>query len=523
MKQRLKYYLIPSIADIIFFSLLLALALLTPSKLLMDCDTGYHIRIGESILDTLSIPEYDLFSSTTPRLRYINFEWLSQAFMAFVHRISGLTGIVVFFSFLISFTYYLLFKILRKEKGNIAAVILITLLVITASSIHWLARPHIFSMIVLIIWYYILDLYQYKGKNHLYILPFIMLVWVNLHGAFLLGLILCGIYSLGNLIHFLLEKGPAKYTYKDKSKKLLLILLLSFFISFLNPNGIEGLIHPFLAILDKFMVNYIGEFASPDFHDPRLIPFEIFLLFMIIIFSFSKIRLNTIEILLMIVFTHFALYSARNVPLFAIIMAPVLLRHSEYILTEYHGKFIGFLKTRDKNISEIDMSTRGCFWLFLPFIPVIAVALGGTMEYQFDKKIKPVAAVEFLKKEDIKGRMFNEYEFGDYIIYSAYPQYRVFIDGRADMYGSEWLKEYCRIITLSPGWEKKLEKYNVNFIIFNTDSVLSEFLLISSEWHLIYSDKVANIFVKNTPENKYLIEKYKNITPAVIEDKYDKL
>ena len=188
----------------------MTLALLTPSKLLSDCDTGFHIKYGEFILNTFSIPKHDLFSSITPPIHYIDFEWLSQVIMAFVHRVSGLTGIVIFFSFLIAFVYYLLFKILRKEKGNIVVAVFITLLVMAASSIHWLARPHIFSMLVLIIWYYILDLYQYKGKNYLYLLPLMMFIWVNLHGAFLLGLILCGIYFLGQPCSGLFRKRIGK-------------------------------------------------------------------------------------------------------------------------------------------------------------------------------------------------------------------------------------------------------------------------------------------------------------------------
>ena len=141
---------------------------------------------------------------------------------------------------------------------------------------------------------------------------------------------------------------------------------------------------------------------------------------------------------------------------------------------DHQGKFIDFLQARDKNISEIDLSTKGYLWLLLPVIPVLIIAMSGLLNYHFDEKIKPVAAVEFLKKEHIKGRMFNEYEFGDYIIYSAYPQYRVFIDGRADMYGPEWFKEYYRISKIRPGWEKRLEKYHINFIIYNTDSMISQ-------------------------------------------------
>ncbi len=115
--------------------------------------------------------------------------------------------------------------------------------------------------------------------------------------------------------------------------------------------------------------------------------------------------------------------------------------------------------------------------------------------------------------------MFNNDEFGDYIIYSAYPQYRVFIDGRIGAaYDSERLKEYAKVIFFEPGWEKVIEKYAINWIIFDSNSILSRFLVEKKEWKLIYSDKVANIFVQSIPENQDLIKRYPNVEPVMVED-----
>jgi hypothetical protein len=145
----------------------------------------------------------------------------------------------------------------------------------------------------------------------------------------------------------------------------------------------------------------------------------------------------------------------------------------------------------------------------------------GTVEFKFDEKIKPVAAVEFLKKEKISGHMFNNDEFGDYIIYSAYPHYKVYIDGRLDMYGEKNVKEYRKVVNFEQGWEKILDKYNISWIIYDADSAISRFLFIHKDWKLIYADKVANIFVKNIAANQYLIDKYRTVKPVVIEDKED--
>ena len=108
--KKILSFLIPSIADIIFLSLFLFLSFSAGKGLLNDVDTGYHIRAGEYIIDTLSIPKQDIFSFLTPPLPWTAHEWLSEVIMAIVHRAFGLTGVVIFFSLIISLVYYLMFK-----------------------------------------------------------------------------------------------------------------------------------------------------------------------------------------------------------------------------------------------------------------------------------------------------------------------------------------------------------------------------------------------------------------------------
>jgi hypothetical protein len=110
--------------------------------------------------------------------------------------------------------------------------------------------------------------------------------------------------------------------------------------------------------------------------------------------------------------------------------------------------------------------------------------------------------------------MFNNQEFGDYIIFAAWPQYKVFIDSRADMYRSTWLKEYARIANLEFGWQEGLSKLGVTWVIFNAGSKLSARLLERDDWQMIFADRVANIFVKKTPQNEAVIRKYPKVTPV---------
>jgi hypothetical protein len=122
-----------------------------------------------------------------------------------------------------------------------------------------------------------------------------------------------------------------------------------------------------------------------------------------------------------------------------------------------------------------------------------------------------VEAVDFLKKVSLKGNMFNDDEFGNYIIYSAYPQYRVFIDSRVDMYGVDHFENYLTMVYFKPGWEKVIEKYRISWMILDSDSILSRCLKESKDWKLIYSDKVAMIRMRNTSEYQDILRDRGNV------------
>jgi hypothetical protein len=514
MKKKLNY-IVPSIGDVLLVALFLAMSFSPKFVLLGDADTGWHIRIGEFILDNFFIPDHDIFSYVTPPLPWTTAEWLSEVIMAVLHGAFGLNGVVIFFAFLISLIYYLLFRMIRRYKGNILIDIFIILIVIVSSMLHWLARPHIISAVLFLISYYILDNFQdNNNKNYLYLLPPIMLCWVNLHGAFISGFILIGIYLISNSIIFFISNGTKKEESKKKTKILSLIALLCILISFLNPHGYNIFVYPFKVLSNQYLMDHIIEFLSPNFHEFSVIPFRYLLLLVITIIAITRNELKFTELFLILLFTNMALYSARYILLFSVVVAPILSRHCKLLFKQLKGKAINWLQKKSEEIAAIDATSRGYLWV-IPLALIFPLVFGGGLDHRFDDKKKPVAAVEFLKKEFLKGNMFNEYAFGGYIVYSAYPQYKVFIHGKIDWRGEEKFKEYYKIALFESGWEDLIEKYNINWIIFDTDSALSRFLKERNDWRIIYTDKVASIFVRNVSDNFDIIKKYcQPLSPA---------
>jgi len=138
----------------------------------------------------------------------------------------------------------------------------------------------------------------------------------------------------------------------------------------------------------------------------------------------------------------------------------------------------------------------------------MALSTTGKVYARFPEKTAPMAAIEFLRNNPIRGNMFNNDEIGDYVIYELYPQYKVFVDGRSDMYGTPIMKEYMKVVAIDRGWKDILSKYDINYIFFYTDSVLVRHLLTDTAWRCIYSDNVASIFLRNIPENAAAIARY---------------
>jgi len=331
-----------------------------------------------------------------------------------------------------------------------------------------------------------------------------MLLCVNLHGGFLGGFLLLGAYLAGNV--FELFTGPA--TERDATTKrvghLLALAGAALIACLCNPSGYHILLFPFKLVGNRYLMDHVSEFLSPNFHE--FLPFKYLLLLLIALVAASRKTVRATELFLVLMFTSMGLYSTRYIPLFALVTAPVLTRHWCWN-TETAAPQADFFSRCAATLAQTDARSAGFCW---PAAALIAVALAvgtGNLKHSFDAKVKAVAATEFLMRENIRGNMFNDDEFGDYLIYRAFPHYRVFFDGRSDMYGAGKLREYYEITNFEPGWEQVLDRYGISWIFYGTSSSLSRFLLKDANWVLVYSDPVASIFVKDRPQYRQLIER----------------
>jgi len=515
-------WLMPSIADMLFLSLFFKI-LNSGSELLNDGDTGWHIVTGENILRTFKIPSTDPYSHTAAGTPWTTHEWLSEVIFGLSHRLMGLNGVVLVSAAVITLTFFFLYLFMLRRGVNTLVAISFTILAAIASSLHWLARPHIFSFPLVLAFVVILELYQREKKDYLKLLPPLMILWVNLHGGYVLGLILVSVYVVGNLLIAL--ANPAKNVEARKSVRTLgVIAVLTLLAALVNPHGPAILYFPFHNIGRAYLIDTVAEWLSPDFHKHKL--FEFTLLLFVTIFVLSRKTVDVFDGIIALILTHLSLYSMRFIPLFSIVVTPMVAARAGDLLestVQRPGSLKGMkvigdiLRAISENVTTLEMRFTSHVWIYGTLIICLMIGLNGgrvrkaqVMEYGHTKTEFPVDALDFALANHITGNVFNNDGWGGYIIYHAYPTYRVFMDGRSDMYGVSMVEEYVKVASASLGYEDVLDKYSVTWVIYNNNTALSQLLLASGTWKLVYADSIANVFLKDIPENHDLIERYGN-------------
>ena len=514
----LYFYMIPRMSDVFFVAVLLYTAVFAGIRMLGDGDTGYHIRAGELMIKSGSVLHADPFSFIRPQLHWTTHEWLSEILMALCYHVAGLPCVVLMYALVIAVTARYLFSILVKRGQRLLASSFWVIVFLAAAKVHWLARPHIFSLLFLMFWFDVVERYQSSEGGRLWFLPVSMILWVNLHGGYIAGIFLLVIYLAGNLAYYVTDRAEWDSHGKVRAHMLAKIAGCSLIAALFNPVGYKIFLFPFQLAMDTTLTNYVSEFFSPNFHEPLMLKY--LLLGLVAILGYSRRRLQPAHMFVIIFFMNMSLFSARYGPLLALVLIPILVTYMDFDLAGRFPGFERFLHNREITVSSVDQLARGIAWPVVTSLIVFFMMTDGRISYGFDPKIKPIAALEFLKKEHIAGNVFNNDEFGDLMIYALSDRYKVFIDGRLDMYHSAGiLKQYFNVTSFEPGWNEILRKHGISWIFYDTKAQFTRFLLTQPEWVLIYSDKVASIFVKNIPEHRQLIANHPRVTLAKTDDK----
>ena len=478
-------YLLPKLRDIFFMAMFFAVVGFGPRLFNVDGDLGRHITIGEYILQRGGIPTQDVFSHTMRGQPLTPHEWLAALLFALAHRWAGLDGVVWLTALIVSLTFTLVMAQAYERSRQILLSLGLALWAAAASSLHWLARPHLWTMLFLALWVCGLETLRRGGRFRWYLLPLLMLVWANTHGAFIAGFVVWGAYLAEALWNRWGRGGPAGR--QPGGPPLARIGAFSLAATLANPAGWHLWETTFGFLRSRYLVSHTAEYLPPNFHAPSSWPFLALVAFSLLTLALKGRSLPLSHALLLSGWTAMGLYSTRNIPLYAIVSVPILA-----------GALEAHPKGLQARLGRVESTLAGALWpAGFALLMALALASGARLDFGgrgnvFLPETFPVQAADWLEAHPQPGNVFNYFPWGGYLLYRFAGRVPVFIDGQTDFYGEALTRQYEQVITLADGWPQVLERYEVAWALIPADAPLAA-ALEAQGWETVYRDATAVI------------------------------
>jgi hypothetical protein len=533
---RKRRWWLPSVGLAVWLAFFLALSLSSWRLVLIsaDGDPCLHWRIGNWMIEHREVIRADQFSHTRFGAPLISKEWLSEIVFAAAGNSLGWNGIVLLAAALIATTLWLLHRQLLAEGNELLLSTGLVMLAALGCSTHWLARPHLITHLLTVVFAWQLNGFMHGRVSTVRLFEVLVplsLLWANLHGAFFVGFVLIATFWSGAAIEAgrdsvhgtragrWMRRGQPGLRRAQSSRglslqtagrlKILTIVgALCLAASLINPNGWRLHAQVLHFLRTPALATLTNEFRSPNFHSGGTTGFLLVLLALAVILLVARPRFRPTEILLVCVWGYFALHSARNVPLFALVVTPILATHlNQFLLQRQDSRSMHLYRKVSADMSDLDRSASGRIpAVFVVGLLIVAIAwpVASNSRPLITTEVLtnrfPVATVEYYLKGPeaeaaLRGEMFNDYGWGGYLML-ALPNRKVFIDGRNDFYGEELVREFNQVNTVKPGWENVLEKYNVGWTILPPNHLLNSLLALRTDWKLYHTDDVAAVFVR---------------------------
>lgn len=447
----------------------------------VDPDLWWHIKTGQAILTTHQWPTTDAYSFTVSGQPWIAFEWLGEILIATASRIGGVRGLDLLLIVLGSAVVLALYLLATIRSGNSKAGFVSAALLCPLAFLSFNLRPQMLGFLFLILTLISLELFRQGQQRSLWLLPVLMLVWVNTHGSFIIGLGAIFVYWVCGLVEF--QKGgiEAKRWSPRESRCISFVFLLCLAVLPVTPYGTRLAAYPFdMAFSQPINVANIIEWEPMPFNTA----FGKFFLALVLGFFILQMALSLVwrleELALFLGGAAMACLHARLLLIFVPFFAPLLARVLARWLEPYS-------RGKDRYVLNAILMAS------------MAAAMVSYFPSRTDLEQKvasrfPVKAVEYLSQHPVPGPMYNGYFFGGYLVWSGQ---KVFIDGRGDVYERGGVfSDYIQLADLKPGGLSVLQRYQIQSCLLAHDEPLATVLAALPEWRKVYSDSTSTLFVR---------------------------
>ncbi len=456
----------------------------SPAQFFLEGDLWWHITTGKQILATHTWPTVDHYSFTAAGTAWIAYEWLGGIALALVERLGGLRALAALFIALQSAIILLIYSYAYLRCRNVRAAFLAAVVMLPLASQFSILRPQQFGYVFLLITLICLERFRHGRGRALWPLPLVFALWVNTHGSFVLGVVALAVYAVCGLVEGRRRGMEASRWSRLQRRQLGVVSLLSVLALTLTPYGARLAFYPFqLALSQPLNVAVIREWRPLDWGQW----YGVMVLLLLIFFLAGQILFRSVcrleDFVLLLLAVYVTVRHARFLMFFVPVFAPML----AVLLARWVPPLAG---TRDRYVLNAALILGICGGV-VAFLPRTG-ELAGAMRHRV-----PLRAVEYLNAHPAREPMFNDSDWGGYLIYTRWPAHKVFIDGRFDVYEySGVLGDYLRILQAGPQALWLLAKYNDQSCLLPRDSALANWLETEAGWKRAYADELSVYLIR---------------------------
>ena len=498
------------------------LVLLT-TMYLSDPDYFWHLRTGQYLFEHHALPIGDIFSYTFDGKPWVLHEWLFEIVLYCTHTLLGSFGVKLVVSLMVVTTLVIIYKTANQIIGRSSVAFALILLFFIPMLGAVSPRPQLVTLLMFAFFMHALIAFKYANTTRtLWLLPPLMVVWANAHGGYIIGIALLLMF-VGCEWLIRIARSHHGVVGKSRLKVLSWVVGVTILASLVNPYFIRHWLYPFEVMGMKAAQEYITEWHSPNFHSWQSQLYLALVLFTMIAAMYRKVRPDLTELAVTLFFVVAGFVAVRHTSFAMIALVPfaattitqlsltrlladerVRRMHSNYQRFAHNGKDIGKM--------EFVLN-----WILLT-MTVAGLALYYPVRHGKDAEIinktVPVKATEFIVRAGINGRMFNTYHYGGYLIQALHPTQKVFIDGRADVYGDKFMQEYMAISQGEAGWKEKFEKYGIDYVVMQRDTPLIQILKAQGNFSLVFEDEINSVLLRDDERFTKIIATYNKATPS---------
>jgi len=498
-----------------------------------DFDLWLHLAMGKFIVTNGFVPSVDILSCSYAGNFWVNHEWLFQVVVYNLYNWFGFDGLINMQIVLVTLTMLILLFIGYSRDKQMVTTLTLALVFLVFQQ-RFTIRPDLYSLLFFAMYIYILALHIDKRWAPIGLF-FIQIFWSNMHGFFFFGPLFI---AIGILSEWIKRSMPLPYEWNDSGKltdgeykRLKISFVLVILATFLNPLFIKGAWYPLgvffsLSGENKIFFDFIQELQKPVEWETltstsHFIYYKFLIVISFITFIFNRRRIDISAFFFWLVFLVFSLKAARNTSYFAFAAYLVIITN----LMHVSYRDVIPIRFTDKKFLYVTSIVFNIVILVWVFEVVNAYSMRGYFDFdKYERKSEyggvslrsyPTKALDFLVDNDIKGNFFNDFNSGAYTLGRAFPNIKVFIDGRTEVYGGAFFKEYQDIWENgnSQLLEEKILKYGITGAILNTinqhvPEKLVNYFYKNEDWILVYFDYDGLIFLKNVEAHQLIIDEY---------------